>query len=529
MTSTFTKTLGVAASAAALILALSPAAAHAAAPSNSPAPGATNGKGGGQGLGRCTAPGRPPVPSNEGTVLYFQDAHEFSPRPHANDVQRGSISRLATVLADLTASNHSPATIFGGDLAGGTLFGGIYKGVPFVEAFNELGVDVATFGQHDFDFGTDHTRDLVAASEFEWIASNIEKHGGEPFLPGQTVGVVKAGDLRIGVIGLTGSLKNSSANAELTQTGYVDASRTALSELESRDVDVVVASAQIDRADAEALMAEVPEIQIIMREEDSAAAQADVTELENERLIVTGMGDYGAVLEIDIAADLCGRITTDATVHAVDQAVEREPKWFAVEQAYEADLSNKLDTVVGESTAALTRPQIAYTSADGLRSHFNADLGWINGGGIRANLDAGPITLRELHAIHPYSNTGMLIQVTGTQLVDALNQGADSNPTGSGGFPQPSGFTYSYTPGAPQGQRITDVRLTDGTPVSSEATYSLAITNYVAVNGGDGVTALQNAAVMVTPDEGIADNASLIAYVEKLGTINPQAPRVEIH
>lgn len=520
MTSRFTKTLGVAACSAALALSFIPGAQAA--------PTGATGNGGGQGLGRCLAPGTPPVPSADGTILFFQDAHEFSPRPHANGVQRGSISRLATVLGGLEETNNSPATIFGGDLAGGTLFGGIYKGVPFVEAFNKLGVDAATFGQHDFDFGTNHTRDLVAASDFKWISSNIETRAAEPFLPGQTVGVVEAGGLRIGVIGLTGSLQNSSANAELVQTDYVAASRAALTQLGSQDVDVVVASAQIDLADAEALMAEVPEIQVIMREENSAAAQANITELDNDRLIVTGMGDYGAVMEIDITANLCGDVTTDARIHAVDQTVERDPEWFAVEQSYEADLSNKLDTVVGESTAALTRPEIAYTSADGLRSHFNADLGWINGGGIRADLDAGPITLRELHAIHPYSNVGMLIEVTGAQLVAALNQGADSNPNGSGGFPQPSGFTYAYVPGAPQGQRITDVRLTDGTPVSSEATYSLAITNYVAVNGGDGVTALQNAPVIVTPDEGIADNAALIAYVEKVGTISPLAPRVEI-
>lgn len=524
MTSLLSKTIGIAACSAALVLTLSPAAL-AEPPSHA---GNSNGQGGGEGLGRCLAPGKPPLPSKQGSVLYFQDAHEFSPRPHANGVQRGSVSRLATVLTGLETSNNSPATIFGGDLAGGTLFGGIYKGVPFVKAFNELGVDAATFGQHDFDFGTSHTRDLVAASNFPWISSNIDERTGGPFLPGHTAGVVNAGELRIGVIGLTGSLENSSANVELKQTDYVDASRAALAELKEQNVDVVVASAQIDLADAEALMAEVPEIQVIMREENSAAAPANITELDNERLIATGMGDYGAVLEIDIEKNLCGDVTTNGQIHAVDQTVERDPEWYAVEQAYETDLSSQLDKVVGESTAALSRPEIAYTSADALRSHFNADLGWMNGGGIRADLNAGPITLRELRSIHPYSNVGMLIEVTGSQLVAALNQGADSNPSGGGGFPRPSGFTYAYTPSFPKGERVTDVRLANGTPIDPAGTYSLAITDYVAVNGGDGVTAFQNAQTLVKRDDGIADNASLIAYVEKMGTIGPKPARVEI-
>lgn len=463
-------------------------------------------------------------PEQSGTVAYFQDAHEFSPVAR-DDGQRGSISRLATVLGQVQEQNDAPATVFGGDLAGGTLFGGIYRGMPFVEAFNELGVDAATFGQHDFDFGAEHARDLVAASTFPWISSNIKTPVGEPFLPGRISGVVEAGDLRIGVIGLTGSLQNSSANAEVTQIDYVEASRAALTELESQDVDAVIASAQIDLADARALMAEVPELQVVFREEDSAESAASVEEMANERLIVTGTGDYGAVMEVDFTADACDEVEVAWGIHPV---VAQDPEWLQVEQDYEQDLAAQLDREVGTATEALGREQLGYLSADALRSHFDADLGWMNGGGVRADLDAGPISLRELHSIHPYSNTGVLVEVTGDQLVAALNQGADSNPGGSGGFPRPSGFTFAYSPDAPQGERVSEVELADGSAVEAEGTYTLAITNYVAINGGDGVTALQDAPVLVSPEEGIADNQALINHVTALETVTQQAPRTEV-
>lgn len=109
-----------------------------------------------------------------------------------------------------------------------------------------------------------------------------------------------------------------------------------------------------------------------------------------------------------------------------------------------------------------------------------------------------------------------------------LNQGADSNPGGFGGFPRPSGFTFAYSPDAPQGERVSEVELADGSAVEAEGTYTLAITNYVAINGGDGVTALQDAPVLVSPEEGIADNQALINHVTALETVTQQAPRTEV-
>ena len=110
--------------------------------------------------------------------------------------------------------------------------------------------------------------------------------------------------------------------------------------------------------------------------------------------------------------------------------------------------------------------------------------------------------------------------MTGAQLIAALNQGADSNPAGYGGFPRPSGFTYRFTPTAPVGQRTSEVRLTDGTPIDPTGTYSLAVTNYV-VGGGDGVTAFKDAQVLVSAEQGTTDVNALIAYARSHASIDP--------
>jgi 5'-nucleotidase / UDP-sugar diphosphatase len=465
-------------------------------------------------------------PPRSGSMLLFQDAHEFSPVRDVHGVERGSISRLATVLKRLADANEAPAILFGGDLAGGTLFGGLHRGVPFVQAFNELGVDVATFGQHDFDFGVAHTRDLVAASEFPWVSSDVITADGQPFLPEGTHGIVRAGELCIGIIGLTGSLQSSSVNAELTQIDAVAACRAALAELADEDVDVVVASAQTTRAEAETLMAAVPEIHVVLHEEHSAAADAEVVRLPDGRLIMTGQGDYGTVFELFLSVDEAGRVTSEVRRHAVDGTVDRDPAWFEVERRYADDLSARLEVQVAEAPAPLSLEQMGHHSADALRERLGADLGWMNGGGARATVGPGPVTLRNLRAVHPLANHAMLIEVTGAQLIDALEQGIDSSPEGHAGFPRPSGFRCTYSPSAPRGRRIIEVTLENGTPVTAGSTYTLGITHYVAVNGGDGVTAFQRCPVLFAPSEASADDEALIAHAQRLGTLGVLAPRV---
>lgn len=513
---------GLSALALAVSLAASVSPAAFAQPDH-PFPG--KGKGQGKGMGRCHAPGKPRVPSESGSVLYFQDAHEISPvtRP---DGERGGLARLATVLESAAASSPDALLAFGGDLAGGTLFGGIYRGAPFIEQFNSLGLDVASFGQHDFDYGADHTRTLVEASDFEWVSSNLTTPDGAPFLPGDTTSIQQAGELTVGVIGLTGSMQNTAASGEIVEQDPVESARRAVRELEASDVDVIIALTQIPLAAAQEVMAEVPEISVLLREENAAISLTDVTRLSDGRLIIAPEGDYGTVEKVDITVDLCGRTQLAHTTRQVDESVAPHPDYLPVQEAYEQDLSDRLDHEVATSTGALNHASVSALVADSFVAWTGADLAWINGGGVRRLIDEGPITLRELHSVLPFGNTLMKVEVTGAQIEQALQQAAASSSTYSGGFPMPAGFTYSWNPAAPAGEQVTDVLLADGTALDPSATYTLAVTNYV-YNGGNGVTALQGGTVLTSGDEGVADVNALIEYVTGQGTVDPlPAPRV---
>ena len=122
----------------------------------------------------------PPAATREATVLYVTDAHEIAPVVDRHG-DRGGVARLKTVVERVKAEHPGALLVFGGDLAGGTLFGGAFRGEPMVDALSRVGVGLASFGQHDFDFGAAHAKALVTRSAFPWITSNLVDGEGRPF------------------------------------------------------------------------------------------------------------------------------------------------------------------------------------------------------------------------------------------------------------------------------------------------------------------------------------------------------------
>jgi 5'-nucleotidase / UDP-sugar diphosphatase len=111
-----------------------------------------------------------------------------------------------------------------------------------------------------------------------------------------------------------------------------------------------------------------------------------------------------------------------------------------------------------------------------------------NGGGLRASIDAGPVTMGEVLTVLPFQNTLSTFQATGAELVAALENGVSQVADGAGRFPQVAGLRFTWDPAAEPGARVTGVQVQGGdgwAPIDPEATY-LAVTNNFVRNGGDG-------------------------------------------
>jgi 2',3'-cyclic-nucleotide 2'-phosphodiesterase (5'-nucleotidase family) len=158
--------------------------------------------------------------------------------------------------------------------------------------------------------------------------------------------------------------------------------------------------------------------------------------------------------------------------------------------------------------------------ADLMREALKADVALVNGGGIRGNAvtPPGPLTRGDVLKILPFANKVVKLEVTGDTLRAALENGLSQHEKIAGRFPQVSGLRYAFDPKKPAGSRLTSVAV-GGKPLDPTARYSVATFEFL-MGGGDGYTMLQQATVLVKPQNGPMDS-DLILERLKAGPIAP--------
>lgn len=454
-----------------------------------------------------------------GDVVYFQDMKEFEPRAWDDGSHQGGIAYLATALEKTRQEEGDPIVAFGGELAAGSLFGSVFRGEPFVEAFNELGVDVGNFGNHDFDYGVDHTRSLIEKAEFPWISSNLTTQNGEPISDDGTTFTAKSGELTVGFVSLTADLDRTVAAKDVVMGDFAESARAGVNKLQEEGVDAIVLLSQISKEDTTRVMEEIPELAAALREENEAQSPEEVTYTADGRPIVAPRADYGTLVHLDITVDRSTQKTTVKVVnHPVNPSLNANEEWKARSEKLYGELDRQLGEQLGTATQTLSKAELGPLVADAYREHFDTQLGWQNGGGQRADMKEGTLTRRDAQSVLPFGNSPIAIQATGAEIKDALEKGIESNPDGGNGFPRTAGFTFDFDASAPFGERVTAITLDDGTSMDMNATYSLAISNYV-VNGGDKVDSFVDAPVT---SEGTAIDVDVFSeYIKRHRELSP--------
>ena len=442
------------------------------------------------------------------TILYFNDAHEIAPvSDHLGE--RGGVARTKTVIENTKRENPNTIVVFGGDLAGGSLFGGFYHGFPIVEAFNKIPVDIATFGQHDFDFGTRITEQLVDSSHFQWFSSNLQYKDGTPFNHLPTLLTRQVADLHIGFIGLTDDMHTTSRN-DLVQVDLLQATRRALEKL--IHVDVILAVTQTAPETNEKLLRAFPQIDAILTEERSE----NLTHIfyVGDRPVISPCGNMGSVARLDITKEKTN-ISLCVSAMPVDSTVQEHPELYKIQQKYQAELESELATVISYTSVPLdagintdfrcrwAETNIGNLIADAFRHHHNADIAVINGGGIRANIAAGAITSRDVLAALPFGNKVCLVEMSGQAIWDMLEHGVSDVENHAGQFLQISGAAYSYDWNAPPGERVLEVRVRN-IPLDPTKMYTVSMPDFVLL-GGNNLGIEKSSRTIVHPNEAPLD------------------------
>ncbi|MHB8798687.1 MAG: bifunctional metallophosphatase/5'-nucleotidase [Thermoanaerobaculia bacterium] len=430
-------------------------------------------------LGCATAP--------RATVLYVTDAHEIAPVVDRHG-DRGGVARLKPVLDRLGARAPGALLVFGGDLAGGTLFGGVFRGEPMVDDLGRVGVGLATFGQHDFDFGAAQAERLVKRSRFPWITANLVDGEGRPFAALPTRRVVRVGGLAVGFVGLTDDLGTTTPEAAVRQTDLVAAAAREAAALRREGAEAIVLLTQASFEVNRRLLVEVPEVDAVLTEEESETVS--IVRWVGGRPIAGPCGNLGSVVELTLERR-GARVSSSVAMHPVDGSVVPDPEFSRMEKELMERLERKLAAPAGALSAPLDgtgsherETPLGSLVADAFREGTGADAALVPGSSLRAPLPAGPLSMRHVAAVLPFGNRVATVELAGAVLRAVLERSLSAVGRRTGGLLQLSGVTVEADLDAPAGRRLLAVRVA-GTPLREDATYRVAVSSFLAA-GGDG-------------------------------------------
>jgi len=463
------------------------------------------------------------------TILHTNDFHaRFEPinkydsgcKAEDNDAGKcfGGSARLATAIATARASTNNSILVDGGDQFQGTLFYTYYKGKLAAEMMNRLGYDAMTVGNHEFDDGPEVLRGFMDAVKFPVLMSNADVRR-EPHLADvlkKSTVIERAGE-KIGLIGLTPQDTDelSSPGPNVIFSDPAAAVQGEVDRLTAEGVDKIIVLSHSGYAVDQRIAAETTGVDIIVGGHShtylsnvSDRASGPYPTWVNGVAIVQAYA-YGKFLgRLDVVFDDDGKLKSATGEPLIMDAAISEDAGVKARIAEAAKpLEEIRNHVVAQAAAPIdgerehcrTREcEMGNLVADAMLARVKGqgiDVAIQNGGGLRASIDAGPVTMGEVLTVLPFQNTLSTFQLTGAQIVEALENGVSQVEEVAGRFPQVAGMKYVWDPKQPAGQRIVEVLVKgpDGfAPIDPDKLYGVVANNYMRA-GGDGYKVFKQA------------------------------------
>jgi 2',3'-cyclic-nucleotide 2'-phosphodiesterase (5'-nucleotidase family) len=481
------------------------------------------------------------------TILYTNDVHTYIGKTL-------SYANIAAMKQEYAANGGNVLLVDAGDHIQGTAFGSLDKGETIIKLMNAAGYDLATLGNHEFDYTMAGCMNVIEWASFPYVSCNFyhEKNG----VPGDRVldsyKVFDFDGTKVAIIGITtpesftkstpAYFQDASGNYIYGISGgddgaalYADVQKAI--DAASKEADIIIALGHLgddpasDPWNSEDVIANTAGLDaFIDGHSHSTVPMKEVAAKDGSTVVLTQTGEYfGAIGVMTISGDkISSKLVTEYT--GVDESVK------AISDAWIADVNTRLGEVIGHADVTfdnydadgnrLVRKQETNTgdfAADALYYLFESkdmpvDVAFMNGGGVRNKAITGDISYLTCKDIHTFGNVACLQTVTGQQLLDALEWGAkDAAADGSrecGGFLQVSGLKYTINvgiestvqkdekgvwTGGPTGEyRVRDVMILDKAsgeykPLDLAAKYNLAGYNYTLRDLGDGFAMFKGA------------------------------------
>ena len=426
----------------------------------------------------------------------------------------GGTARLVTAIKEAKGRTNNAILVDGGDQFQGTLFYSYYKGQLAAEMMNKLGYDGMTVGNHEFDDGPEVLASFMSAVNFPILMSNADV-SAEPLLADKLAKstVIERGGEKIGLIGLTPQDTDELASPgdNVTFSDPVAAVQGEVDALTAMGVNKIIVLSHSSYLVDQQVAAATTGVDVIvgghsntLLSNTNERAEGPYPTMVGDTAIVQAYA-YGKYLgELNVTFDDAGKITqASGEPILIDAAVTEDAETVARISEMAAPLEEIRNKVVADTAEpiggdrAVCRAQecsMGNLIADAMLARVadqGIDVAIQNGGGIRASIDAGQVTMGDVLTVLPFQNTLSTFQVTGAVLVEALENGVSQVEEGAGRFPQVAGMTFAFDASAPAGSRVSDVMIA-GAAVDMEKVYGVVSNNYVR-NGGDGYAMFKTA------------------------------------
>lgn len=508
--------------------------------------------------------------AEENAPLFQQDVMVlFTSDVHCGIESNFGYAGLAMVRDAYKNAGYHVLLVDNGDSIQGEPVGTMTTGEANIKLMNAVGYDIATMGNHEFDYGMERFFELSKMANFPYVSCNFNKGGELQFAPY----VVKEFDgVKIAFVGITTPKTLTSSTPKYFQDengnfiygffedetgeGLYNAVQKAVDDARAEGATFVVALAHLGNEDEcrpftyADVIANTTGINALLDGHSHDTYHVEMRNKARETVLRQGCGTkmegigYLKIAAKDGAMEAGVMMWNNDDFNATQLYQLDTDVTKAVAEATET-LNVKLAEVVAKTDVELTiNDPVAKTEegkpvriirnaetnlgdlcADAYRYVSGADIAFVNGGGIRVSIKEGDITLNDILKVHPFGNALCVCEATGQQILDALEFGAKDVPGEFGGFLQVSGLTYeihTYLPstvkmdekrmfvGVEGEYRVKNVMVGDE-PLDLEKIYTLASHNYMLQGQGDGYTIFEDN--VYTQESVMLDNQVLITYI----------------
>ncbi len=461
------------------------------------------------------------------TILGVGDIYNF-----ADKKGRGGVARLNAVALAERAANPNFLYVFDGDMLSPSILSGFDQGQNMIDLTNQVPFDIAVPGNHEFDFGVNNFIEKMAVSAYPWAAVNVTNADGSTVV-GMTGTMMKEFEgVTVALVPVAqDTTPEVTSSGDLVFGGTVEMGVAAANAARDEGADIVIGVVQTDMSNDRLLIRSGAFDVIISGDDHSYATSYDGRTAYVETSI-DGRFLSPIDLEVTIGEKRGKRhISWTPNFRFIDTAdVTPDPDTQAMVDAFKTQLDESLNVEIGATTGPLdsrrnsVRGQetaIGNLVADAMRAATGADVAMANGGGIRADreYEAGTmLTRRDILTELPFGNVTVMTEITGAQILAAMENGVSKVEDGSGRFPQISGMSIVYDPTAPAGSRIVKLMIGEN-EVDLNATYTFATNNY-AMGGGDGYGMLGGGRMLIDTGNGNLMANDVINYVIEQGGVH---------